>query len=41
MVVSMGLIRSIDKSYPGDQDILGQRRIRVLDLDECELDAAI
>jgi hypothetical protein len=32
---------SMDRTYPSDQDILRQRRVRVLDLDERELDAAI
>jgi hypothetical protein len=34
-------IVSIESAYPSDQDVLRQRRVRVLDLDKGELDAAI
>jgi hypothetical protein len=39
-LVSCVVSRS-DEPYPGDQDVLGQRRVGVLDLDEGKLDAAI
>ena len=32
---------SMDQAYPSNQDVLGQRRVGVLDLDEGELDAAV
>jgi hypothetical protein len=32
---------NLDNAYPGNEDVLGQRCVWVLDLDKSELDAAV
>lgn len=35
------MVWSLGIAYPGNEDVLRQRRVRVLDLDESELNASV